>query len=81
MGGAWVTKSHLTSGASVRPQNTQRATEVKKFVGFSLKPLCCRDPALLHTRMYTCIYEGVLDLYMVGHFLVENHVVLVRRLQ
>ena len=26
---------------------TQRATEVKNFVGFSLKPLCCGDPALL----------------------------------
>ena len=25
---------------------TQRATEVKKYVGFSLKPLRCRDPAL-----------------------------------
>ena len=25
---------------------TQRATKVKKFVGFSLKPLLCRDPAL-----------------------------------
>ena len=24
---------------------TQRATKVKKFVGFSLKLLCCRDPA------------------------------------
>ena len=24
---------------------TQRATKVKKFVGFSLKPLRCRDPA------------------------------------
>ena len=24
---------------------TQRAAKVKKFVGFSLKPLCCRDPA------------------------------------
>ena len=26
---------------------TQRATEVKKYVGFSLKPLRCGDPALL----------------------------------
>ena len=26
--------------------HTQRATKVKKFVGFSLKPLRCRDPAL-----------------------------------
>ena len=25
---------------------TQRATKVKTFVGISLKPLCCRDPAL-----------------------------------
>ena len=40
-------KSHLTSGASVRPENTERATEVEKFVRFSLKLLGCRDPALL----------------------------------
>ena len=26
--------------------HTQRATKVKIFVGFSLKPLCCGDPAL-----------------------------------
>ena len=35
-------KSHITSGASVRPENTvttQQGTKVKKFVGFSLKPL------------------------------------------
>ena len=37
---------------------TQRATKVKKFVGFSLKPLRCRDPAPLRcTAMRT-----------VGHF-------------
>ena len=29
------------------PSRTQRATEVKKIVGFSLKPLRCRDPGLL----------------------------------
>ena len=39
-------KSHLTSGASVCPKNilsrTQWATEVEKFVGYSLKPLRSR---------------------------------------
>ena len=42
-------KSHLTSGASVRPENTVTYSvdnEGEIFVGFSLKPLCCRDPAL-----------------------------------
>ena len=42
-------KSHLTSGASVRPEillSTQQATEVKIFVGFSLKQLRCWDQAL-----------------------------------
>ena len=29
---------------------TQRATEVKTFVGFSLKPLGCRDPELKTIR-------------------------------
>ena len=40
-------KSHLTSGAFVPLKIlscTQQATEVKQFVGFSLKPLHCRDP-------------------------------------
>ena len=37
---------------------TQRATEVKIFVGFSLKQLCCRDPAFpplkaIHTVVFT----------------------------
>ena len=34
---------------------TQWARKVKKFVGFSLKPLCCRDPALppLYSRAYS----------------------------
>ena len=43
-------KSHLTSGASVRPENTvtyPAGNEGKKIVGFSLKLLRCRDPALL----------------------------------
>ena len=50
--GSWVcvsVKSHLTSGASVHPEilsRTQQTTEVKEFVGFSLKLLRCRDPAL-----------------------------------
>ena len=44
-------KSHLTSGASVSPENhvTYSADNGgQKFVGFSLKPLGCRDPALLY---------------------------------
>ena len=48
-------KSHLTSGASVRPEilsRTQRATEVKKFVGFHLKRLGCRDPAHVESHIY-----------------------------
>ena len=34
---------------------TQRATKVEKFVGFSLKPLRCRDPALppLYSHAYS----------------------------
>ena len=39
-------KSHLTSGMSVCPENTQQATEVKKYVGFSLKLVCCRATLL-----------------------------------
>ena len=42
-------KQHLTYGASVRPENAvtySAGNEGKKFVGFSLKPLRCRDPAL-----------------------------------
>ena len=38
-------KSHLTSGASVRPENTvvySAGNGGQKFVGFSLKPLCSR---------------------------------------
>ena len=41
-------KSHLTSGASVRPENAvthSAGNEGQKFVGFSLKPLRCRYPA------------------------------------
>ena len=32
-------KSHLTSGASVRPDTVVHSAGIKKFVGFSLKPL------------------------------------------
>ena len=37
---------------------TQRTTKVKKFVGFSLKPLRCRDPALptLYSYMRSAIF-------------------------
>ena len=36
--------------------STQRATEVKKFVGFSLKPLHCRDPALPRQYVRSAIF-------------------------
>ena len=39
-------KSHLTSEASVRPENAvtySAGNECQKIVGFSLKPLRCRD--------------------------------------
>ena len=42
-------KSHLTYEASVRPENAvtySAGNEGQHFVGFSLKPLRCRDPAL-----------------------------------
>ena len=42
-------KSHLTSGASVRPEilsRTQQATEVEKYVRISPKLLYCRDTPL-----------------------------------
>ena len=38
-------KSHLKSGAFVRPENSVRLTEVNKFVEFSLEPLHCKDPS------------------------------------
>ena len=41
-------KAHLTSRASVRPENAvtySAGNEGQKFVGFSLKLLCSRDPA------------------------------------
>ena len=41
---------------------TQRATKVKKFVGFSLKPLCCGDPALPPLKA----------IHTVGHFPAES---------
>ena len=49
---SWVcvsVMSHLTYGASVRPENAvtySAGNEGQTFVGFSLKPLRCRDPAL-----------------------------------
>ena len=36
---------------------TQRATKVKIFVGFSLKPLRCRDPAL--PPLYGCVQSAI----------------------
>ena len=44
-------KQHLTYEASVRPENAvtySAGNEGQKFVGFSLKPLRCRDTALAH---------------------------------
>ena len=44
-----VIKSHLTNGVSVRPENAvtySAGNKGQKFVGFSLKPLHCRDSAL-----------------------------------
>ena len=59
-------KSHLTYGASVRPENAvtySAGTEGQNIVGFSLKPLRCRDLALPPcTAMRT-----------VGHFSCGNH--------
>ena len=45
-------KSHLTYGVSVRPENTVSYSVGKKFVGFSLKQLCCRDAALPRCMPY-----------------------------
>ena len=54
--GYGVSESHFTSGASVRPENTVTCSAGnggQTFVGFSLKPLHCRDPALLlESHMY-----------------------------
>ena len=44
---------------------TQRVMEVKKVVGFSLKLLRCRDPALPPLKSYTCICT-------VSHFPAES---------
>ena len=64
--GSWVcvcvclsVKSHLTSGASVRPENTVTYSAGN---GFSLKPLRCRDPAL----------PSLKTISMIGHFPVES---------
>ena len=49
---------------------TQWATEVKKIVGFSLKPLLCRDPALLresHTYNHHFPAEGTHAHYSQYH--------------
>ena len=54
-------KSHLTSGASVRPENAvtySAGNEGQKFVGFSLKPLRCRDPALPPLTVQSAIFPA-----------------------
>ena len=57
--------------------HTQQSTEVKKFVGFSLKPLHCRDPALPPLKAYirsagkrTCalLYSVSIVLYIAHAF-------------
>ena len=58
-------KSNLTSGVSVRPENTvtySASNEGKKFVGFSLKLLRCRDPVLPPLK----------TIRSVGHFSAES---------
>ena len=42
---------------------TEQVTEVQKFVGFSLKPLRCRDPA---------VTVPLKAIYTVGHIPVES---------
>ena len=39
-------KSHLTSGVSVRPENTEAGNGGQKFMGVSLKLPHCKDLAL-----------------------------------
>ena len=58
-----------TSGASFRPENAvtySAGNEVKKFVGFSLKPLRCRDPALppLYGHAQSAIFPCVFLVYI-----------------
>ena len=49
---------------------TQRATKVKKFVGFSLKPLRCRDPALppLYGHAYSRPFSMRILVYAHAYF-------------
>ena len=49
---------------------TQRATKVKIFVGFSLKPLRCRDPALppLYGHAQSAIFPCVFLVYAHAYF-------------
>ena len=56
-------KSHLTSGASVRPENAVTYSAGNEVVGFSLKPLRCRDPAL----------PPLTAIRTVGHFSCGKH--------
>ena len=48
---------------------TERATKVKIFVGFSLKPLCCGNPALppLHTVSHFSM-DSTHAYYVYAHF-------------
>ena len=67
MGGAERVKSHLTSGASVRPENSamySAGNEGQKFVTFSLKLRRSRATAL----------PALYGYHAVGHFLSEEYV-------
>ena len=58
-------KSHLISGASFRPENSvtySAGNGDQKFVGFSLKPHHCRNPALPPLKA----------IHIVGHFPTER---------
>ena len=65
-------KSHLTSGASVRPENTvtySAGNGGQKFVGFSLTPLHCRDPVLLRLKPYV---QSAIFLWKAGMHIIVN---------
>ena len=49
-------KSHLTSGASVRPENTVTYSVDNGGQNFSPKPLCFGDPVLppIHSWPFSC---------------------------
>ena len=61
----WVCVSHLTSGVSVRPENTVTYSVDNggpKFCGFFSEKLCYKDPALPLLK----------DIRIVSHFPAES---------